>query len=293
MPLHKLTVQPTDAGERVDVWVAHALGLSRAQVKELAEGPGIRVNGRRVKRGDKLEAGAEVTLSWEPPSLELTVEHAPLTVLYEDAQLVAVDKPAQMASHPLKPGEVGTVANALAALHPECVQASEDPREGGLCHRLDGETSGVLLAARSREAWTAMRSAFSERRVDKELLGAGERPAGGRGRDRPPAAALRARRDLGAGGGGRRGNARGALALPRARSGGRLVVRAGADPHRRPPSGSRAPGGDRRAHRWEMHATAARRCPGSPASSCTRARWASRSRSPGSAWTCCLPCPGS
>jgi 23S rRNA pseudouridine1911/1915/1917 synthase len=62
------------------------------------------------------------------------------------------------------------VTNALVARYPECAAASEDTREGGLCHRLDIETSGVLLAARTREAWNAMRTAFGGREVDKHYL---------------------------------------------------------------------------------------------------------------------------
>ena len=90
-----------------------------------------------------------------------------LTVLYSDEALVFVDKPSGWPSHPLKPGERGTVANALAARFPECIDASEDPREGGLCHRLDVQTSGVLAAARTREAWTKMRELFGGRDIDK------------------------------------------------------------------------------------------------------------------------------
>jgi 23S rRNA pseudouridine1911/1915/1917 synthase len=168
-PLHELQVGPEDAGERVDVWVARTLGLSRAQVKEVAEARGIRVNGRRVKRGDRLEAGAKVTLEWSdaPAHAQPAPLATPLRVLYEDAHFVGVDKPAHAPSHPLRPGETGTVANALVARFPECAEASEDAREGGLVHRLDGETSGVILAARSRDAWTAMRHAFTQRQVDK------------------------------------------------------------------------------------------------------------------------------
>jgi 23S rRNA pseudouridine1911/1915/1917 synthase len=62
------------------------------------------------------------------------------------------------------------VANALVARYPECGEASEDPREGGLCHRLDVETSGVLLAARSRQAWTRVREAFGTRAVEKRYV---------------------------------------------------------------------------------------------------------------------------
>lgn len=170
----ELFVEPTGEGERLDVWVAKALGLSRAQVKAIAEGSGIRVDGRRAKRGDRVTAGSKVTLEWEETSLAavpspLTSSGTPLelVVLFEDAALIAIDKPARVPSHPLRPGETGTVANALVARFPEVASASDDPREGGLCHRLDVETSGVLLAARTREAWSAMRDAFGRRAVDK------------------------------------------------------------------------------------------------------------------------------
>ena len=72
--------------------------------------------------------------------------------------------------HPLKPNETGTVANALVARYPECADAGADPREAGLCQRLDLETSGVLLAARDRPSWDSMREAISEGDADKRYL---------------------------------------------------------------------------------------------------------------------------
>ena len=78
-------------------------------------------------------------------------------VLHEDADLVAIDKPAGMPAHPLRVGETGTAANAIVAHFPECVSASPDTREGGLAHRLDTATSGVLIAARSRPVWEGLR----------------------------------------------------------------------------------------------------------------------------------------
>ncbi|HME92384.1 MAG TPA: RNA pseudouridine synthase, partial [Myxococcaceae bacterium] len=77
------------------------------------------------------------------------------------------DKPAGIPSHPLRPQERGTVANALVARFPECAQTSKDAREGGLCHRLDIGTSGVVLAARSRAAWDKVRNSFARQEVDK------------------------------------------------------------------------------------------------------------------------------
>jgi 23S rRNA pseudouridine1911/1915/1917 synthase len=163
---------PADAGGlRVDVWLAGALGLPRARVKELLERGAVRIGGRAPRKGDRTVPGArvEVTLPTEDPR-PVPQPELPLNLLHVDPHLVAVDKPAGMPSHPLEPGERGTVVNALVARHPECADASDDPREGGLVHRLDTMTSGALLAARSAEVWRALREAFTERRVDKRYL---------------------------------------------------------------------------------------------------------------------------
>jgi 23S rRNA pseudouridine1911/1915/1917 synthase len=93
-----------------------------------------------------------------------------LDVILFDEALVALNKPPGMPTHPLKPGEKGTLASALVARYPECARVSDDPREGGVAHRLDIDTSGVLLAARTREAWLAMRRSFSTGAVEKTYL---------------------------------------------------------------------------------------------------------------------------
>ncbi|MDY7225365.1 RluA family pseudouridine synthase [Hyalangium rubrum] len=169
--VHTLNVEAAKAGQRVDLFVGEALGLSRAKLKRLFEEGAVRVDGRPAKKGLLVTVGQRISVAWEEETREAVPDaDFPLVVLHEDAALVAVDKPAGRPSHPLRPGETGTVANALVARFPECAQASEDSREGGLCHRLDIETSGVLLAARTREAWQAMRTAFGGREVDKRYL---------------------------------------------------------------------------------------------------------------------------
>ncbi|HVZ88046.1 MAG TPA: pseudouridine synthase, partial [Polyangia bacterium] len=83
---------------------------------------------------------------------------------------VAIDKPAGVPSHPQAAGERGTAANALVARFPECAAAAPDPREGGLVHRLDAGTSGVLIAARDPAAWAALREALSAASCEKTYL---------------------------------------------------------------------------------------------------------------------------
>jgi 23S rRNA pseudouridine1911/1915/1917 synthase len=163
-----LELPPGATGRRLDVVVGEVLGLSRARVKALFEAGAVRVDGRRPSKGDRAARGTHVEVELVEEAPALVAEPAlPLAVLYQDAWLVAVDKPAGRPAHPLKPGETGTVANALVARYPEVAEAGEDPREGGLVHRLDIETSGVLLAARDRATWEAVRALFSRRAVDK------------------------------------------------------------------------------------------------------------------------------
>jgi 23S rRNA pseudouridine1911/1915/1917 synthase len=119
----------------------------------------VRVDGRRGKKGETLAAGQVVDVDAEPaqstaPVPDRSVE---LVLLYVDDAFIAVDKPAGVPSHPLDPGETGTAANAIVARFPECALAARDPREGGLAHRLDRGTSGVLVAARSRDVWEKLR----------------------------------------------------------------------------------------------------------------------------------------
>lgn len=155
----RLTVDVAVAGERLDVFLAirGAVPSAAAARRAIAAGT-VRVDGRREKKGARVRAGQVVELL-ESESGE-AVPTLALEVLYEDADIVAVAKPGGVASHPLRPGETGTVADALVARFPECAEASPDRREGGLGHRLDHGTSGVLIAARHPEAWRLLRAAL-------------------------------------------------------------------------------------------------------------------------------------
>jgi 23S rRNA pseudouridine1911/1915/1917 synthase len=93
-----------------------------------------------------------------------------LRVLAGSARWLVADKPAGMATHPLRADERGTLANAVAAEYPECAEASLEPREGGAVHRLDADTSGCVVFARDRRAWESLRAQLTARTVGKVYL---------------------------------------------------------------------------------------------------------------------------
>ena len=169
MDEHRFTVGPEDEGERIDRFLVERLGISRRRVGRAIEEGAVRVDGRRAAKGYRLKQGEEVVARVET-ELAPVPEPRPLRILHEDEWLLAVDKPAGWPTHPLRPGETGTLANAVVARDPACADASADPREGGAAHRLDNETSGIVLFARSRPVWERLRALFSAREVHKEYL---------------------------------------------------------------------------------------------------------------------------
>jgi 23S rRNA pseudouridine1911/1915/1917 synthase len=166
-----------DEADRVDRVIARRLvNVSRRRIVELIAEGSVRVDGKRARKGDHVAAGAVVDLARAPTTAEdLRTQPDPavaalLEILYRDDELIVVNKPPGMASQPLRAGELGTAANGIVALHPECATVADDPRDGGLVHRLDGGTSGALAAARDRATWLALRAAFAERRISKSYL---------------------------------------------------------------------------------------------------------------------------
>jgi 23S rRNA pseudouridine1911/1915/1917 synthase len=162
---------PLTATGRLDRALADALALGRANVKRAFQLGEVRIDGKRVRASDPVRPGALVEIGVEaaagPPVAE---PEMPLTVLWEGARCLVVDKAAGIAVHALLPGEGGTLANAVAGRYPECAEAAPEPREGGAVHRLDVETSGCVLFARDPEAWDLLRAQFRDQTVEKIYL---------------------------------------------------------------------------------------------------------------------------
>jgi 23S rRNA pseudouridine1911/1915/1917 synthase len=166
-------VNEAEAGARLDVFLARVLGATRGQVRRLLAAGGVRVGAGATglsAKGRLLEPGERVAVE-EPALAAAAVPEpepgAPLVVLAEGEGWLAVDKPAGVAVHPLAPGERGTLLNALVARHPEVTGIGEGGLRSGVVHRLDVDTSGVLLFATSELRWLELREAFRRHRVAK------------------------------------------------------------------------------------------------------------------------------
>jgi 23S rRNA pseudouridine1911/1915/1917 synthase len=159
-----------EGGERVDRYAALQLpSLSRSLIKGLVTDGLLTVNGRAVKPSHRLEAGDEVVVRIPAvEEIELVAQDIPLQVVYEDEDLVVVDKPAHLVVHPAPGHKSGTLANALLARYPD-LPVDEDGRPG-IVHRLDKDTSGLLIVAKSEPARRHLQAQFKEGQVNKVYL---------------------------------------------------------------------------------------------------------------------------
>ena len=167
-----IVVSGEEAGKRLDVVLAARFpSSSRAFCKEAVLRGGISVNGKLCRnKGEKLTAGQILRIEQLLETADNRVQPDPsvwASILFEDESLVAVNKPAGMPVQPLKHQETGTLMNGLVNRYPELADVGDQPLMAGALHRIDTETSGVVMAARTQEAFREMRRQFQERLVTK------------------------------------------------------------------------------------------------------------------------------
>lgn len=171
----EFTVPDSLAGVRLDKVAAQlAEGLSRARVKRAIDEGAVRVNGRKRPKGSLVDKGDVIAIDLgevaDPDAPCVASPGAPLVVRLETPRLLVVDKPAGQPTAPLRPGETGTLANALLAHYPELAGIGYGPREPGIVHRLDTDTSGLLIVARDAHTFDALKAALKDDRIEKAYL---------------------------------------------------------------------------------------------------------------------------
>ncbi len=192
MPLSEHTVPPEAAGTRLDSWLTAQLdGVSRSRVQLLLEQESVLVDGATARPSLRLEGGEQVAVLREPvlPPLRATPEAIPLSILYEDDDLSVIDKPAGMLVHagagarsdegedtdedgaPVENlRDRGTLVNALLHHYGELSSGAGDALRPGIVHRLDRQTSGLILVARNDATHAKLSAMFAERALRKTYI---------------------------------------------------------------------------------------------------------------------------
>ncbi|MCR4408151.1 MAG: RluA family pseudouridine synthase [Anaerolineae bacterium] len=166
-----VVLQATYSGERLDKYLTQELSdLSRVQVQRLIAAGKVSVNGAAARSSFHLKAGDQIVVHVPPPEpTEVRPEAIPLSIVYEDDNLLVVEKPAGMVVHPAHGHCSGTLVNALLARYPWLAQVGGAER-AGIVHRLDKDTSGLILVAKHEAAQKELQRQFKHHAVEKVYL---------------------------------------------------------------------------------------------------------------------------
>ncbi len=164
--IHQFTIDE-DAGQRLDLVVAQRCDLSRTQAATLVANGHVSVNDKAHKASHRCEAGDRLNVTVPPPAgRDIVPEQIPLDVAYEDDYLVVIDKPAGMVVHPAPGNWSGTLVNALMGRGEPLAEGGGNDRPG-LVHRLDKETSGLLVVAKTDQVHRTLSAAIAARQVTR------------------------------------------------------------------------------------------------------------------------------
>ena len=171
--VHERVAPLADERPRLDAFLADSdLGLTRAQAQRLIEDGDVTVDGAvPAKAGVRLKPGARVAVTIRPPApVELVPEAMPLAVLFEDAHLIVIDKPAGLVVHPAPGHATGTLVHGLLA-HVDDFGGIGGELRPGIVHRLDRDTTGVMVVAKDEPTLTALAAAWQDKRdVEREYV---------------------------------------------------------------------------------------------------------------------------
>lgn len=171
MPTETFTIEPGQEDTRLDRVLTGVLGsLSRSQIQRLIKEGQVEVDGKPAKANQVLKIGQSVTVTVpEPVESTVAAEDIPLPIVYEDEDVVVVDKPAGMVVHPAAGHAGGTLVNALLH-HVDDLSGIGGEKRPGIVHRLDRGTSGLMVVAKNDAAHEALARQFHDRLVEKEYI---------------------------------------------------------------------------------------------------------------------------
>ena len=168
--LQRLTVSPEEAGVRIDKYLAEQLpDITRSYLQKLLKDGSVQMNGKPVKTSTKTAAGAVIELTIpEPEEPEILPEDIPLDILYEDSDVILINKPKDMVVHPAAGHYTGTLVNALMYQCKGDLSGINGVLRPGIVHRIDKDTTGVLIVCKNDKAHNALAEQLKEHSITRK-----------------------------------------------------------------------------------------------------------------------------
>ena len=167
----RVIVTPEEAGTRADVFLSVHFGVTRTAAARLLEDGAALINGKSAAKNYKLRAMDAVTLEMPPvKETETAAEDLPLTIVYEDEDIAVIDKPKGMVVHPAAGNENGTLVNALLYHMGDRLSGIGGEKRPGIVHRIDKDTSGLLVVAKNDFAHTVLSEGLKSHSIDREYM---------------------------------------------------------------------------------------------------------------------------
>lgn len=169
--MKKIIVENKETGKRIDQYLAEKEEISRVTVKRLLEENKIRINGKKVKPSYKVQLNDEIEMEKEEAKeIALKAQEIPIDILYEDKDMIVVNKPKGMVVHPANGNPDGTLVNAIMAICKDSLSGIGGEIRPGIVHRLDKDTSGVLMIAKNDKAHINLSEQIKEHQVEKTYI---------------------------------------------------------------------------------------------------------------------------
>lgn len=170
--MKNVIVNENDKGKRLDIYIAENFNeLSRTMIKKLIESNNILVNGKSEKVSYKVQANDNISIDVpEAKETKLKAQEIPLDIIYEDSDIIVVNKPKGMVVHPANGNPDGTLVNAILSICKNSLSGIGGELRPGIVHRLDKDTSGLIIVAKNDKAHINMSEQIKERNVKKTYI---------------------------------------------------------------------------------------------------------------------------
>ena len=167
----KIEINENDVGKRIDTYLAGNTEYSRTNIQRLIENEKILVNGKKTKVSYKVQEKDEITIEIEEPKeISLEAQDIPVDVLYEDDDIIVLNKPKGMVVHPANGNPDGTLVNAVMAICKDSLSGIGGEIRPGIVHRLDKDTSGVIIVAKNDKAHINLSEQIKNHEVEKTYI---------------------------------------------------------------------------------------------------------------------------